>query len=352
VKHAAVALTRRIGNAVARLLLRLGTRSGRVGSMYLSLFSSSFARESRGVLFGVHKHLAKTRDLEAEAYTLRRNVHRIEKGLLMRPRRDVFAVEYIGETVNCFGRVVEASAGKRADEIAQLSWAHGVLKQYFALSGKHESVEAARQRFEAIDYAPAAAANAQLAYRQWASEEPSVDYESFWQLAQRRKSVRWYQQRAVPRELIDKAISAAGFAPSACNRQPFEFLVFDTPESVQKVAAVPMGTKGYAENIPAIIVLVGKLSAFFSERDRHLIYIDGALAAMSFVLALETLGLSSCCINWPEIDEKERQLADLLQLEPDERPVMLIAVGYADPEGLVATSQRKPLDAIRKYPEL
>ena len=51
-----------------------------------------------------------------------------------------------------------------------------------------------------------------------------------------------------------------------------------------------------------IIVIVGELDAYEYDRDRHLIYIDGSLAAMTFMLALETLGLSSCPINWSGVE--------------------------------------------------
>ena len=62
-----------------------------------------------------------------------------------------------------------------------------------------------------------------------------------------------------------------------------------------------------------------------------LVYIDGSLAAMQLMLALESLGLSSCSINWPDVEERERQLAKILGLAYQERTVMLLAVGYADP---------------------
>ncbi|SUE94955.1 Uncharacterised protein [Mycolicibacterium tokaiense] len=42
-------------------------------------------------------------------------------------------------------------------------------------------------------------------------------------------------------------------------------------------------------------------------------------------------------------------MAKLLGLEPDERVIMLIAVGYADPEGLIPYSQKLALDRVRSY---
>ncbi|MGH2624131.1 MAG: nitroreductase family protein, partial [Sphingobacterium sp.] len=83
--------------------------------------------------------------------------------------------------------------------------------------------------------------------------------------------------------------------------------------------------------------------------DRHVIYIDASLASMSFMLALETMGLSSCAINWPDIETREQKMDKFLNLKAHQRALMCIGVGYPDPEGLVAYSEKRPLDQIRKY---
>ncbi|SDM08254.1 nitroreductase family protein [Aliiruegeria lutimaris] len=112
---------------------------------------------------------------------------------------------------------------------------------------------------------------------------------------------------------------------------------------------MPWGTAGFKHNIPVIVVVLGTLDAFYSERDRHVIYIDGSLAAMSFSYALETLGLSSCIFNWPDIEKHEKRAEKVLGLKGYERPVMFMGVGYPDPEAMVAYSQKRPLDVMREY---
>jgi nitroreductase len=98
-----------------------------------------------------------------------------------------------------------------------------------------------------------------------------------------------------------------------------------------------------------VVAIVGNQGAYFDERDRHLIYIDGSLAAMAFQFGLETLGLSSCCINWPAIYSLENKMETLLHLEKYERIVMFLSVGYPDPEGLVPYSQKKVVDELRSF---
>ena len=109
-----------------------------------------------------------------------------------------------------------------------------------------------------------------------------------------------------------------------------------------------MGTAGFSDNFQCLIVIVGDLSAYPFEKDRHIIYIDSALAAMQLQLALETQGLGSCTINWPDIERHEKLMAHELNLTAYQRPTMLIAVGYPDPEALIPFSAKKQsIDVIR-----
>ncbi|MDJ1114460.1 nitroreductase family protein [Microbacterium dauci] len=178
---------------------------------------------------------------------------------------------------------------------------------------------------------------------------PNIEISALRQLAERRRSVRWFEDRQVLRQRVDDAIAVAMESPTACNRQPYRFEVFDDPDSVRRVAAVPGGTRGFGEQIPGLIVVIGDMSAFFDARDRHLIYIDGSLASMGVVYGLEVQGIASCCINWPDVPERDAQMRELLGLADYERVVMLIAYGYADPEGLAPTSTKREIDAVRTY---
>ena len=95
--------------------------------------------------------------------------------------------------------------------------------------------------------------------------------------------------------------------------------------------------------------MIGQLRSFEFERDRHLIYIDASLAIMGFLLALETFNLSSCTMNFSDVEARERKLQKRLGLEIDERPIMLIAIGHPLPDGMVPHSAKKTIDTIRTW---
>lgn len=331
------------------IFLPIAGVSGRLASLFYATVSAAFGREHRAVVHGIRRYKELTRTASQTNYQLRRNVHRLEKGLIMRPRRPVFAADYIGQTVTAYRRVAVAGASDPAlVDPDELRWAHDVLAEYFAAVGHDRAVDRARSEFASAPDLEEIDARF-IPYRRALDEEPPIGVEALMALAHRRRSVRWFLPLPVPHDLVDRALEVAAQSPSACNRQPFEFRIFDDPPLVRTIAAVPLGTKGFADNLPMIAVVVGRLHAFRTERDRHLIYIDGGLAVMSFILALEAEGLSSCCINWADLPAQERDIMRILNLQQDERVVMMIGIGYPDPDGLVPYSQKKPLDLLRRY---
>ena len=262
----------------------------------------------------------------------------------MQPRRERFAQAYLPELVADYTAQVQFENACTEE----LQWAHNVLTEYFSVVSDDNLIAKNRAIFEQTEHR----FNELKNYKPYArSDSPTdiPDCQAFNALSLRRRSVRWFKQQPVPRELLEQAIETASLSPSACNRQPFDIYVVDDPEHLKTAVHLPMGTKGWADNIPMFLVFVGDFSSFEHERDRHVPYIDSSLAAMTLMLALETLGLSSCPINWPDIEPREQKMAQLLKLEAWQRPIMCLAVGYADQEGHVAYSQKRTARQLVKY---
>ena len=335
--------------AISGMQLKLASlfaKSGLLSSVYFTLFSRQFYREHKAVLQGRLQYAKRKVTPGNSSAALRRNIHRLEKGLIMRPRKAVFAEAYIKETVDAYN--IALKQGQLCSQ--ELKWATDVLSEYFAVVQDNNVLAAARSQFKASsDVAPSEpTAKAAVPYAHNTLPENPVGYQQLLTLFQRRRSVRWYQQKPVETALLQQAIQAAALAPTACNRQPYQFYLINNAEKAADIARCAMGTVGFADNIPCLIVVVGDLSAYEAERDRHVIYIDAALASMQLMLALESLGLQSCPINWPDIEAREREMAQKLSLEYWQRPVMLLATGYAMPEGGVPYSQKKPVELLIK----
>jgi len=332
-----------------RLALTGASRSSLLAGLYFGLFNRELAREAMAVAAGQLRYDEDLRSDSPGYYLLRRNIHRLEKGLIMCPRRAVFALDYLDETVNVFTRAVAAAKGEWNRE---LIWATDVLTEYFAVVDTTvPQIASAFRQFRQVTTRPVepeVGARA-IPYRRDLDAPPPVSFDAFMALCRRRRSVRWFADRPVPQELVDHALLAAAQAPSACNRQPFVFRTFLDCEAARRVGAIPMGTRGFSDQFTAIAVVVGQLRAYPFERDRHAIYIDASLAAMSFMLALETMGLASCSINWPDQEPHETRMQEELCLDRDERVIMLIAFGWPDPMGMVPFSAKRELDQLRWF---
>lgn len=324
-----------------------------LAGLYYLLFNRRFDREHMAVLRGRIQYNGALKQIGETSPLLRRNIHRIEKGLIMKPRRPIFAETFILETVQCHRR-----ASRRPDySEGEIKWATDVLDEYFSVVDLSPKVREAHAYYlETTERITSHGCTTKTSvYRPYArSESPPcrVAYSDLLHLFERRRSIRWYQDRPVPEDLIHKCINAASLAPSACNRQPYRFIVATGVEKASSIAACAGGTAGFAQQLPATLIVVGDLSAYPEERDRHLIYIDASLAAMQLMLTAETLGLATCPINWPDVDRAERAIQRLVELSSHERVIMLIAIGYADPRGGVAFSQKKSSQILARDAEI
>lgn len=342
-------------NSFNKAILTVFSSSRFLAGLYSLLGFFTFNREQYAVMRGRRNYYANLKKNRLTHVELRRNIHRLEKGIIMQPRRPVFARDYIDETIDFYEEAIKQyNVDNGSMDKTELEWAHDVLKQYFSLAAADDRiVERARSRYaETLKSFTVNSKIEKSPFLRKNKKKAGVAYDDLLDLAMQRRSVRWFGQKQVPRELIDKALMVGRQSPTACNRLPYEFRIFDEPDMVRKVAGLPFGAAGYAHQIPTIIVVVGKLESYFSPRDRHAIYVDSSLAAMSFMFALETLGLSSSVINWPDFEPLEAKMQKTLSLDASDRVVMLIAVGYADPDGGIPFSQKKSLDVLRTYNKL
>ncbi len=330
-------------------LLPIAARHRWLACGYYALFNPHFRREQWATAAGRFYYRRHESSRQIASVILRRNLHRLEKGLSMAVRKPVFALDYIEETLNALQNYLQHS---EAIDSALLRYSHDVLQQYFAVTTWPEQapqplwfarLQTQIQGMQSNSLAP----SAPKPYGQ--RPRANISYAEFLQLCQQRCSTRNFLAKPVAPELLAQAVTAAAQAPSACNRQPFRYIAALSEPMLGQLARLPMGTVGYAHNIPAMLAVVGDLSAYPFERDRHVIYIDASLANMQLMLALETLGLASCAINWPDIENYEAKISALLALKPFERVVMLMAVGYPDPQGLVPHSEKKSATELIHY---
>ena len=165
-----------------------------------------------------------------------------------------------------------------------------------------------------------------------------INMKDFFDLIARRESCRNYDpNKKVETEKLVKCIEAARLAPSACNSQPWSFVVVNSPSVSPQVAKCVqgMGMNRFTDNCPAF------LSGAF--KDQQFAQIDIGLATSQICLAAVDQGLSTCIMGW--LDEKK--LKELLQIPKSKRIRLVLSVGYAADERL-REKKRKNLDEIMR----
>lgn len=172
----------------------------------------------------------------------------------------------------------------------------------------------------------------------------------FYDLIQKRQSDRRYDaSRQVDRDLVMKCLEAARLAPSACNSQPWKFVVVDQSDLKGQMAeaAAGMGMNRFATEVPVIVAVVLEkmnLTARIGSviKDKEYSLLDVGIAVEHFCLQAAELGLGTCILGW--FDEKK--VKKLLGVDRRRIP-LLITLGY--PAGATRPKSRKTLEEMSSW---
>jgi len=155
----------------------------------------------------------------------------------------------------------------------------------------------------------------------------------FSELAEKRHSCRAFDpDRPVPEELITRCLRAAQLAPSACNAQPWRFVVITDAEERKLICDEALGgmvPNRWAADAPVLVVLaaVRKLgTASLGEGVKNIPYhlLDCGMAGEHLVLKATELGLGSCWLGW----FREKPLRRLIGAPGNWKLLALIALGW------------------------
>ena len=172
-----------------------------------------------------------------------------------------------------------------------------------------------------------------------------IDYPKFFDLVSRRYSCRGYDSAPVSREMLMAVVETARLAQSACNRQPWKFLVIDTPELRKEVA--DCYGRDWAQEAQAFIVALGNSGeAWVRPCDGHNgMDVDVAIACENMCLAAASLGLGACWIGNFDVDALRR----VLDIPAEWSPVAILSIGYPKPSQPVPERKRKNIDEVVKW---
>jgi len=157
-----------------------------------------------------------------------------------------------------------------------------------------------------------------------------------------RQSVRSYQDKEIPEEVLQQILEAGRLAPSACNNQPWKFIVVRDKNLKKRLVSTCKNQKFVGE---ASVVIVGCAisPSYKMDNDEYSYTIDLAIALEHMSLQATSLGLGTCWIGAFYQD----QVKENLGIPEEVQVVALMPVGY--PKELGLKRGRKPLSEIVCY---
>ena len=210
-------------------------------------------------------------------------------------------------------------------------------------------------------------------YREYPIEEMRARLKEFYADIDRRRTVREYSDRLVPRDIIETALKIANTAPSGANLQPWHFAVVSGPETKKKIreaaeveerefynhrateewlaALEPLGTnehKPFLEEAPYLIaVFLQKFGHLPDGRKvKHYYPAESTgLATGMLITALHTAGLATLT----HTPSPMKFLNEILHRPKSERPFLLLVAGYPAEDAEVPDISRKSLDEYASF---
>ena len=174
----------------------------------------------------------------------------------------------------------------------------------------------------------------------------------FPEIVKRRYSVRDFAPTPVERDKIGICLEAARLAPSACNSQPWKFIVIDEParkdEICDQIFTGPYKMNIFAKKAPVLVAVVTEKSALIARaggffRNTRYSLIDIGIAVEHFVLQAAELGLGTCWMGW----FNEKALVRGLGLPRSTKIDIVFPLGY--PAAPPPEKKRKSLEEIAEY---
>ncbi|MEJ2216083.1 MAG: nitroreductase family protein [Gemmatimonadota bacterium] len=212
-----------------------------------------------------------------------------------------------------------------------------------------------------------------LEFRQLPPDEMRRRAREFREELQRRRTVRAFSDRPVPRDIIEEALTAAGTAPSGANMQPWHFVVVSDPAVKRRIreaaeaeerefyrnrapqewldALAPLGTdehKPFLEAAPYLIaIFVERYGTLPDGRKVKHYYVQESvgIATGMLITALHHAGLVALTHTPSPMDF----LNEILGRPDNERPFLLLVTGYPAPDAHVPDIRKKALAEIASW---
>lgn len=145
----------------------------------------------------------------------------------------------------------------------------------------------------------------------------------------KRRSIRKFKDEDITKDIIKDLLECAMAAPSACNKQPWEFYVIKNDALLEKIKRVGKYTNF---NSPCVIIVCGNRERTLSKRDNDFFIQDCSAAIENILLRATSLGLGTVWCGILPMEIVYKNTKEVLNLPDNIEPLGMIHVGYPNEE--------------------
>lgn len=170
----------------------------------------------------------------------------------------------------------------------------------------------------------------------------------FDEFAKSRHSIRNYSNADIDRETLEKAISLATTAPSACNRQHAEVYHISDPEKIARILELQGGCRGFGHLSKNLLVVAANLKCTLSIGERNDVYLNGGIFLMNLSYALHFHEVAHCILNWSKSDEEDARLRKIINIPRSSVVLAVLTCGRVPESFAYCCSPRKEVREVFK----
>ena len=272
--------------------------------------------------------------------------HIVEKGLTMPETRLGFGRDVVISLINT---VLEYNRMSLPEQELEFKQSVSVLKEYKEFHDQHKFeldselstlLEKIESKFPSVEG---------MKQIRVSREEYFQDIDKpFDQFCFSRYSVRNYSNQDVPDDVLLECIDIAQKSPSFCNRQPTRVHIVKSQEKRERILSLQNGNRGFGHLANTLLVITSIISTTKSIIERNENHLNGGLFTMTLLYGLHQKKIAACPLNWSVSNDKEDKMREVLSLDDNEIPILVISCGYLPEEISIASSPRKTAQEITK----
>lgn len=206
----------------------------------------------------------------------------------------------------------------------------------------------------------------------YGGQKVAEEARNFRSFMEKRRSVRDYSTENIPRSVIEDIIMTASSAPSGANKQPWTFCAISDPEMKKKIRLAAekeehenynhrmsdewlkdlahLGTdehKEFLEEAPWLIVVMRKTYEIEEGSRKNVYYVNESvgIAAGLLITAIHNAGL----VTLTHTPSPMGFLSEILGRPKNEKPFLLMPVGYPKDNAMIPNIDKKPLDEVSQW---